>query len=263
MPRTKRRKRKIPYAKIFVFVGILTIGIFGGYYLYKWYKKHKYNEIPTYEGFEIYIPKGKYIHGIDVSHHQKEINWEAVADMQIDTIKLDFAFIKCTEGTDFLDKNYYENWEKISQTRLKRGVYHFFNPLTDPTQQALFFLSHAELQKGDFAPVLDIELNGGLSKEELLDRCMKWIKIVEKKFNTPPIIYTYLNFYEKYFVGTPVEKYPLWVAHYYEPEKPRTAKPWVLWQHNDAGRVNGISRKVDFNVLNAGSFDEVKHLFIQ
>jgi lysozyme len=45
----------------------------------------------------------------------------------------------------------------------------------------------------------------------------------------------------------------LWAAHYYEYNQPRISRDWSFWQHSEAGRVNGIISKVDFNVFNGDS----------
>ena len=60
--------------------------------------------------FGIWIPnepaRAKYpIRGIDVSHHQRDINWDAVKGAGIS-----FSYIKATEGADFKDKRFQANW---------------------------------------------------------------------------------------------------------------------------------------------------------
>jgi lysozyme len=44
--------------------------------------------------------------GVDVSNHQGEIDWPALAGS-----KVAFAYIKATEGGDFRDKRFQLNWE--------------------------------------------------------------------------------------------------------------------------------------------------------
>ena len=64
--------------------------------------------------------------------------------------------------------------------------------------------------------------------------------------------YLRTDFYEKY-LGSEFNDYPLWVAHYDEPEKPRIEREWLFWQHSESGHVNGIATKVDFSVFNGDS----------
>ena len=75
---------------------------------------------------------------------------------------------------------------------------------------------------------------------------------MEYNYHVKPIIYTYLDFYERYLKGY-FDNYPLWVAHYLQPHKPRIKRDWAFWQHSESGRVNGILSKVDFNVFNGDS----------
>ena len=46
------------------------------------------------------------IRGIDVSHHQGEIDWTAVKASRVE-----FAFIKASEGGDFRDREFARNWD--------------------------------------------------------------------------------------------------------------------------------------------------------
>ncbi|HVK96683.1 MAG TPA: GH25 family lysozyme, partial [Flavisolibacter sp.] len=59
-------------------------------------------------------------------------------------------------------------------------------------------------------------------------------------------------FYERHLQGE-FDHYPLWIAHYLQPERPRIKRNWSFWQHSDKGRVNGINANVDFNVFNGDS----------
>jgi len=58
------------------------------------------------------------VHGIDVSHHQVEVDWDTVAMQQID-----FAFIKATEGRDFKDNCFTQNWQELKRVNIKRGAW--------------------------------------------------------------------------------------------------------------------------------------------
>ncbi|MCK7558626.1 hypothetical protein MKQ70_27970 [Chitinophaga sedimenti] len=58
--------------------------------------------------------------------------------------------------------------------------------------------------------------------------------------------------------GKEFDDYPLWVAHYYQKERPRINRRWVFWQHSDIGRVNGIRSHVDFNVFRGDSAALIK-----
>ena len=62
------------------------------------------------------------VQGIDVSHYQGMIDWAQIQDQGID-----FAFIKATEGSGYVDECFYDNWQAAEQTDLMIGAYHFFS----------------------------------------------------------------------------------------------------------------------------------------
>ncbi|MCA9165800.1 MAG: hypothetical protein KDA62_22590, partial [Planctomycetales bacterium] len=68
--------------------------------------------------------------GIDVSHWQGTINWNDVANSGIE-----FAFIKASEGTDFVDARFQYNISNSLTAGILSGAYHFARPdidLADP-----------------------------------------------------------------------------------------------------------------------------------
>ena len=60
--------------------------------------------------------------GVDVSHYQGTIDWKKLAEQD-----LDFAFIKATEGSSYIDECFYDNWKEAEKTDLCIGAYHFFS----------------------------------------------------------------------------------------------------------------------------------------
>jgi Glycosyl hydrolases family 25 len=69
--------------------------------------------------------------GVDVSNHQGDIDWPALAGS-----KIAFAYIKATEGGDFRDKRFQLNWEGAKRAGLARGAYHFFTQCRSGAEQA-------------------------------------------------------------------------------------------------------------------------------
>src|SRR5687767_6649948 len=59
---------------------------------------------PSYPSFGITLPGEYNLHGIDVSRHQKDIDWEAVSRMNHKDIGISFAFIKASEGRTIEDE---------------------------------------------------------------------------------------------------------------------------------------------------------------
>ncbi len=205
-----------------------------------------------YTEFGIDIPANYSIHGIDVSRYQKDILWTDVKAMQVKNVKIDFAFIKATEGTDMADENFRNNIAAAKNARMTIGAYHFFIGSVSGKVQAYNFLETVNLKKGDLPPVLDVESVNGASVADLQQRIQDWLDIIEKRYKTKPIIYTNVGFYKTFLAGR-FDDYPLWVAHYLVKDKPRITRSWIFWQHNENGNVNGIRTNVDFNVFNGDS----------
>ncbi|MBS1758549.1 MAG: glycoside hydrolase family 25 protein [Bacteroidetes bacterium] len=205
-----------------------------------------------YAEFGINIPQGYSIHGIDVSKYQSQIAWEQVKAMRIKNINPGFAFIKATEGASNFDPQFDRNWANARSAGVVRGAYHFFIATKDGNAQAGNFINKVELKSGDIPPVLDIEQLNGATPANLKKEAKRWLDSIENYYDVRPIIYTNVDFYNHY-LGAEFDKYPLWVAHYYQPQQPRINRDWLFWQHNDAGRVNGIGHPVDFNVFNGDS----------
>lgn len=212
-----------------------------------------------YPAFGIMMPTEYNIHGIDVSHHNRNVNWKLVKQMRVEKIKLGFSFIKATEGVTFVDEQFARNWKKSRQAGIIRGAYHYFIPYKSGKEQAENFIKQVELEPGDLPPVLDVETVKGSNVAELRQNALEWLDAVENYYGVEPLIYTGVDFYNHY-LGEPFDDYPLWVAHYQQLHEPRISRRWILWQHNMGGHVNGIKTFVDFNAFNGDSSDFKKLL---
>ena len=246
---TSRRKKRT--TRLIILLLVLLIAIFAAPLLYKWtaYRKAKFTRYPE---FGISIPEDYSIHGIDVSKYQQLIAWEEVQAMKIRTVQLGFAFIKATEGIGNTDPQFRRNWKKAKDVGMFRGAYHYFIGSKDGKMQAENFIDKVELEPGDLPPVLDVEQLNGARPEELKKEAKRWLETVEDYYHVTPVIYTNVDFYNR-CLGNEFDRYPLWIAHFYQLHEPRIDRGWVLWQHSDEGRVNGIISKVDFNVFNGDS----------
>lgn len=188
------------------------------------------------------------VHGIDVSHYQKNIDWDIVVKQDIE-----FAFVKASEGQTYRDSLFCGNWAEMKRVGLKRGAYHFYIPSVDPVLQAENFMEAVEIEKGDLPPVLDFEKTGKKSRIELIADLQTWLNIAEQNYNIKPIIYTNQKLYNKYIKGN-FENYIVWIARYNTapPDMP-FSQSWSFWQYGNRGRINGIEGDVDFNVFHGDS----------
>ncbi len=237
---------------IFFTLVLLFVAAGIGLYVLSIEVKEERAERIKYPGFSIAIPEGYKLHGIDVSRYQHTIGWESVRAMEVGGLRIGFAFIKATEGSDLVDRKFFYNWREAKAAGIPRGAYHFFVPGIAVEKQAENFIAVADLQKGDLPPVVDIETLNGLSPATVRKQLALFLSVLEKRYKAKPIIYTFANFYRDY-MGKEFDSFPLWVAHYYRMVEPEIDRPWHFWQHNDKGTVNGIKWKVDFNVFKGDS----------
>jgi lysozyme len=221
------------------------------YYATKLFTKAPHIKYPA---FGIDIPPGYSLHGIDVSRYQDVINWSDVKEMQVKDIRIGFVFIKATEGADKVDAQFSRNWLNAEKENIPRGAYHYFIASKSGKAQADNFIEIARLKKGDLPPVLDIEEMNDTKPAVLQKRIKEWLDKVEEAYGTRAIIYTNIHFYNSVLKDS-FEQYPVWIAHYLQPGKPRIDRKWTFWQHSESGRVNGIKTKVDFNVFSGDSLD--------
>lgn len=246
-----KRKKKSSSLAAFIYISVVAAFVFVGYLGFLWWKSRQVKFV-RYTEFGIPIPSNYEIHGIDVSRYQQRISWEAVKAMQVNDVKLGFAFIKATEGNGNVDPYFKRNWKKAKEAGMVRGAYHFFIASRDGMKQAQNFMNKVVLESGDLPPVLDVEQTHGMSATVIRKEVKEWLDALESSYNVKPIIYTNVDFYNHYLKGF-FDDYPLWVAHYLQPHKPRIRRDWHFWQHSERGKVNGITSRVDFNVFNGDS----------
>ena len=209
------------------------------------------SDYPHYDSYNIRIPKGYAVHGIDVSWYQGHIDWSKIAGMEDDNVKIRFSFIKATEGLLLADSRFQRNWRESAKAGIVRGAYHYFKPHKSGYWQARFFLQTVNFKKGDMLPVVDVEERGKESGTKFRANLKLFVDEVEKELGVRPIIYSGYKFYEDH-LAIDFEGYPLWIAHYYRARlRPLSRKvQWNFWQHTDKARVDGIRHLVDMNVFN-------------
>ncbi|TRX65214.1 glycoside hydrolase family 25 protein [Flammeovirga kamogawensis] len=220
-------------------------------------------EVPFYKnvvGYGVKLPEKYKVHGIDVSHHQKLIDWERVANMHAQNASIKFAYIKATEGADHKDRHFDRNRKNAKEKNILFGPYHFFRPQTSGTQQADYFIKTVgNLSANDLVPVVDVEVTDGVDPKIMRDRLADFVLLVEKEWGVKPMIYTGDSFYKDYFKGH-FKKYRIWIANYGE----KTQAPknrWTVWQHTQSASIDGIPSKVDMNVFD-GDWESFKKSLI-
>jgi lysozyme len=198
-----------------------------------------------YLGFE---PAGaRYpVRGVDLSHHQGRVDWDALKAAGVD-----FAFIKATEGGDFVDPRFAENWRQAGRVGIRRGAYHFFTLCCPARHQARNFMAMVPLTPGALPAALDLEFSGNCRrrppKAELLAEIRLFLSLVEGHFGSKPVLYMSQAFHDAYLEGAFAD-YPAWLRSlYFEPDY--GGRDWLFWQFHNLGRLPGVAGPIDLNVF--------------
>jgi lysozyme len=181
---------------------------------------------------------------VDVSSHQGAIDWGQVAGDDID-----FAYIKASEGGDFVDQRFRENWEGAAAAGLDRGAYHFFTFCRSGAEQATNFLSELPSDPDALPPAVDLELAGNCSERPDRDSLRReldtFLDRVEEATGQRVVVYVGADFEGRYQVRDDLDR-PLW--HRRVLRRP-DVEGWWIWQAYDRASVDGIHGAVDLNIM--------------
>ena len=191
--------------------------------------------------------------GVDVAAHQHPggtpIDWSKVR-----TDGQSFAFVKATEGGDWVNPHYVEDIQAANAAGLKTGAYHYARPAGDAKTQAANFAAQVALAPDQtLPPALDIEVAEGKSAAQLEQWIEKFTSELKRLTGRTPMIYTYKYFWMGQMNNS--QKFsdmPLWLAAYQDqaPEAVGGWKKLSFWQRSGSGKVAGIPTDVDMNLFN-------------
>lgn len=195
---------------------------------------------------------GNDVQGVDVSWHQGPIDWRALAADGVG-----FAYIKATEGGDYVDPRFARNWEDARAAGLPHGAYHYFTLCRPGAQQAAHFIATVPREAGMLPPAVDLEHKGpcrhGPTMTDVTGEMNLFLDTLEAHYGVRPILYTTREFHDAHLADLRGERF--WLRSLYTRPNFRTAD-WVIWQHHNGARKRGVSGPVDLNAFrgNAAAF---------
>lgn len=200
-----------------------------------------------------------FVKGIDVSHHNPILNWQSLLDTDIT-----FAYIKSTEDTSHIDRNYIYNYSLAKETNIKVGAYHFYRFATSGKEQANHFLKNTKLESEDLIPAIDVEhsaLNVYNKDKDYIKTVVDELKILENELyeylGIHPVIYTNKDCYKLYIKGNFPENI-IWMCDLHNEPSDEIAN-WRIWQFSHKGELPGVDGHIDLNYYRY-SFNEFKEL---
>jgi lysozyme len=195
-------------------------------------------------------PRQRPERGVDVSHHQGEIDWARVhAD------GIGFAYLKASEGSGFVDPRFETNARAARRAGLRVGGYHYFTLCSPGAPQAEHFgdvldaASLLETRVRSMPPAIDLELLGNCAdppaRGDLLREVRAFIDVVERRTGQHVVVYAYPDFESRYRISNALDR-RLWVRRI---GRTPPAGDWWMWQRNDHATIDGITGPADLNVL--------------
>jgi lysozyme len=181
---------------------------------------------------------GYAIRGMDVSGHQKAVDWQAVSRQG----KIKFAYIKATEGADFKDASFVANWRGAMKAGITPGAYHYFVMTSSGAAQAVNFIDTVPKKAGCLPPAVDIELNIS-DKHALEPQLDDLIADLRMHYHQNPVLYFSYKDYE--LLKDDYKGSPVWIR---DVVKPPDINDWALWQYCDRGGISGVRGWVDLDV---------------
>lgn len=194
--------------------------------------------------------------GIDVSSHQKVIDWYAVAADGIE-----FAFIRvgnrgATEGQMYLDEQFHANIAGAKEAGIAVGVYFFSQAITaeEALEEAEFVLAYLGGIELEYPVVYDHEpvtIEGtpgranSLTVEQATAQAEAFCTRI-KEAGYAAMLYGNKKDIARYDSSL-VENSDVWFAEY-DASLPSGQFDFIMWQYSSTGSVAGISVPVDMNI---------------
>jgi lysozyme len=190
------------------------------------------------------------IQGLDVARYQGRIDFNAAR-----AGGTHFVFIKGTEGKDYIDPNFYDNWRGARDAGVARGAYHFMTWCSLASEQARWFVEKIPNDPDALPPVLDLEFNNHSScknrhnREDMLEKVRVMLAAMEAHTGKLPIIYTDINFHRDVLAGEHFDN-AFWLrSTASEPHHKYHQRDWTFWQWTQTGTMSGIGVEVDRNAF--------------
>lgn len=192
--------------------------------------------------------------GIDVSHWQEDIDFEALKESGVE-----FAYVRVGRGDGIgkeyvLDRKFEQNMKGFNKVGIPIGVYFYSNANSreDAIKEANWMISKIKKYKVDLEIVFDWE-NWQYFQEydqsfySLTETAKAFVETVEKK-GYKGMLYSSKNYLENIWFDSDM---PVWLAHY--TEQTNYQGNYRVWQLCENGKVNGIKGQVDINVMYTSS----------
>ena len=204
-------------------------------------------------GFSITALSKSY--GIDVSHYQGEIDWEAVKNSGVTFAILKIGEYWTNSKRIVYDQFFEKNYQACKRLGIAVGGYFYsyaFNR-DEGNEEADICLSIIKNKIFELPIFIDVEdkaiknavANGKTDVANVTDASLAFCKKIVSAGHQAGV-YASRDFFYNYFNIPLIEKYWIWVAHYTSDQTNYTGK-YNFWQATSKGSVPGINGNVDID----------------
>ena len=207
------------------------------------------NGYKTYDSEDVHAKLG-----VDVSVYQGSIDWQTVAESDVEFAILRAGYRGYAEGETGVDEYFQYNLEQTALYGMDGGIYFFSQAMTEAEarNEALKVL---ELVEGyeikypiyfDWEPISDGDARTASISSSELTRCAQAFCQTIESAGYRAGIYFNLDLASHYYHLRDLTEYTFWLAEYQD--TPSFPYAFDMWQYSSTGEVPGISTIVDLNL---------------
>ena len=208
-----------------------------------------------HDGDKVSYTDGKYSLGIDVSHHQGEIDWDKVK-----AAGYDFAILRIgyrgygQTGSLNRDEKFEENYKNAKAAGLSVGAYFFAQAINEQEakEEADFVLEILDERPLDLPVVYDPESilddearTDNVSGQQFTKNTRVFCERIEES-GYRPMIYANMLWEAFELDLSELLDYPIWYADY--ESVPQSPYAFEIWQYTNEGQVPGVEGPCDINI---------------
>lgn len=193
--------------------------------------------------------------GIDISRHDKKVNWQKARKAGFDFVILRAAWRGYESGILHEDENFKKNIQGAISAGFDVGVYVFSQAINEKeaSEEADFVLDLIKDYKITLPVVFDPENIGweeartdNVSAEQFTKNAIIFCKKIQSA-GYEPMIYANLTWQMMRLDLEQLSEYKMWYADY--SDIPQTPYHFDFWQHYSPKRVPGIQKKCDVDIM--------------
>ena len=185
------------------------------------------------------------IKGIDVSHHQGNINYDQISTDEVGFVMIKLGGSDSTKHTNYIDECFERNYKGFTRIKVPVGVYwivgNHFTTIGHAKNEAEYVMRALGSRKLQYPVALDIETTFKSDKVAVTRAAVAFCRTLLAYGFFPTIYASDSSGFNERLVMENLGDLHKWVAKYSSSNaKPKHVKDWKIWQYSDQGHPKGI-----------------------